>query len=73
MQKQLSDFTLEMNNREVSFNKIFNNVPMVGVLHPSKAKDYKTKALSKKMSHQKLPPLSLLTTQERSKSASTMG
>lgn len=44
-----------MNNREQSFNKIFNSSPLVGVIQP-RGKEIK---LKKKLSNPRLPPLNM--------------
>ncbi len=37
LQDEIQFFKLEMINKEVNFNKIFNNTPNVGVYRPSSA------------------------------------
>ncbi|KAI8894548.1 hypothetical protein BC833DRAFT_660816 [Globomyces pollinis-pini] len=67
--KELSNYRLEMNNREISFNKIFNNSPMVGIMQPSVPKSQKGFKNKLQISHPKLPPLP---SQLRVASASTI-
>ncbi|KAI8929322.1 hypothetical protein BC831DRAFT_302057 [Entophlyctis helioformis] len=57
--EELGYFKLEMNNREASFNKIFNKAPLVGLMQPLAVsqKGGKLKHDNAAASNPKLPPL----------------
>ncbi|KAI9208659.1 uncharacterized protein BJ171DRAFT_489595 [Polychytrium aggregatum] len=62
---ELDYYKLEMNNREASFNKIFNKTPLVGVMQPPTATPKgakKTPGDKSDPRKERLPPLYLLST-----------
>ncbi|KAI9090436.1 hypothetical protein DFS34DRAFT_672258 [Phlyctochytrium arcticum] len=59
LMEELQYYKLEMNNRETSFNKIFNKTPMVGLMQPTLGLN-KMKSPSRSLANlasSKLPPL----------------
>lgn len=58
LQSELQYYRLEMNNREMSFNRIFNKSPLVGLVSPVHTNIMKTKGgAPRRNSNPKLPPL----------------
>ncbi|KAI9333920.1 hypothetical protein DFJ73DRAFT_764211 [Zopfochytrium polystomum] len=49
--------SLELNNREANFNKIFNKTPLVGVIQPISLSTAKHPPMKKEKSNNRLPPL----------------